>query len=232
MKMKLNVISTGSQGNCYILSNNGECLILDAGVTVDEIIRGCDYKFSNIAGALITHEHKDHSKSENKLVAKGVNVFAPYHEENPELVKKLGSFIVQAFELPHNDTKNYGFYIKTDKEKLLYLTDFEYCPYNFSNLKVNHILVECNYQERLITPELANYEHKVKGHCELNTCKTFVKTNNSNALRTVLLLHMGVLTCDSEECVDEIKKELNKTVSVDYARAGLEIILNNGECPF
>ncbi len=55
--MTLNVIGTGSNGNCYYLRNADECLILDAGIPFKQTMRGLDYKVSDISGVLITHGH-------------------------------------------------------------------------------------------------------------------------------------------------------------------------------
>lgn len=144
---------------------------------------------------------------------------------------KFGSFYITAFQLPHNDTPNYGFLIEVDGQKILYMTDFEYCKYRFTNLNVDHILIECNYQTELVNCDLPNYEHKIKGHCSLETCKKFIEVNATNSLKTVLLLHMGGETCEPEECVAEIKK-VAKNAYVDYARKGLEIELRKDLCPF
>ena len=112
------------------------------------------------------------------------------------------------------------------------MTDFEYCRYVFKKQKVNHILIECNYQQKYVDLDLPNFEHKVRGHCSLDTCKEFVKTNATDSLETVILLHMGQETCDPIECVEEIQK-VAKNAYVDYAMAGLEVELRKkGECPF
>lgn len=147
----------------------------------------------------------------------------------------MGDFVIKPFPLPHNGTINYGFYITHRKtnEKILYMMDFEYCKYNFGNLKVNHILIECNYQKDFVDRDLPQYEHKIKGHCSLDTCKEFVKANATDRLRTVLLLHMGQETLDYDYAVSEAKKVAGKAF-VDYARAGETYLLedNENKCPF
>lgn len=140
----------------------------------------------------------------------------------------FGGFIVKPFPLPHNGTINYGFYITHRKtnDKILYLTDFEYCKYNFKSLQVNHILCECNYQKELVERDLPQYEHKIKGHCSLDTCVNFIKANQTNALRTVLLLHMGTETADPDLCIAEVKRVVNDGVNVLVAHKGLDVELS------
>lgn len=57
--MFMQVVSTGSKtGNCYaLIADNGEILLLDFGCDSKTILRGIDYKISNVAGAILSHEH-------------------------------------------------------------------------------------------------------------------------------------------------------------------------------
>ena len=56
--MLLGVNSTGSTGNSYyIKSDNGEILLLDAGIPIADIKRGIDYEVGSVVGCLITHKH-------------------------------------------------------------------------------------------------------------------------------------------------------------------------------
>lgn len=57
--MFLRVISTGSQaGNCYaLISDSGQILLLDFGCYKKKILRGIDYRVSDIVGAVLSHGH-------------------------------------------------------------------------------------------------------------------------------------------------------------------------------
>ena len=219
--LNLKIISTGSKGNCYLLSTENETLVLDCGVPIKDIKKALDFNISRICGVLCSHGHQDHCKSEPDFLDMGIQVFKPYDERIAcSLSTKCGPFMVQAFKLPHNGNPNYGFLITVEGQKILYMTDFEYCQYTFKNQKINHILIECNYQSKYVDRDLPNYEHKIRGHCELETCKGFVETNKSDSLRTVVLLHMGADTCEPAECVEEMRKIVGPNVNVDYARKG------------
>ena len=177
----------------------------------------------------------DHSKSVADIKKMGIPVWQPYldgFDINSVQKRGYGSFKIMSFKLPHNGTDNFGFLIECDGQKILYMTDFEYCPYVFAKQKVNHILIECNYQQELVDRDLPNYEHKIRGHCSLDTCKEFIKVNATDSLQTVILCHLGQETTEPEECVAEVQK-IVPGANVDYARAGLEIELRKkGECPF
>ncbi len=215
--MFVRCIGTGSKGNSYALyDNDRKILLLDLGLPRKDILKAIDYRVSDVVGCLVTHSHLDHSKSVKDFEDMGISVFKAYEHKENVLNRWFGDFQVSSFDLPHNGTENRGFFIRTlDNQKILYMTDFEYCRYNFINQKVNHILIECNYQQELVSRDLPNFEHKVRGHCSLDTCKNFIAANKTNALRTVILCHMGIETAIAEECVAEVQKVVgNANVSV------------------
>ena len=215
-----------------LLKCDNEILILDCGIPIKDIKIGLNFDISKVVGCVVTHSHSDHNKSINDLRNMGIPVFARYEHLDISDRVVFGNFKIISFKLPHNDTDNYGFYIKVSEQKILYLTDFEYCKFNFKSLNPNHIFVECNYQNELVTRNLPNYEHKIRGHCSLKTCTDFVKENATNELKTVLLLHMGTETTIPEQCITEVKQVVNPNVYVDYAYKNLVVELNTDECPF
>lgn len=156
----------------------------------------------------------------------GIKVWKPYHESNLTDCMKFCSFSVQCFPLPHNGVANFGFYINADRQKILYMTDYEYCKFNFKSLSVNHIICECNYQKELVERDLPNYEHKIRGHCSLETCKSFIQCNKTPSLRTVILCHMGQETTIAEECLSEVQKVVGEGVKCVCAAAGETVELS------
>lgn len=219
--MILKCLGSSSSGNCYLLDSGNEVLVLDCGLPIKQIKKGLNWDISRIAGVLCTHEHLDHSKSVKDFENMGIPVFKPYEIKTNTQNRWLGSFQITTFDLPHNGTENRGFFIRTlENERILYLTDFEYCRYRFTEQKVNHILVECNYQKELVERDLPNYEHKIRGHCSLETCKSFIAANKTNALRTVILCHMGTETTIVEECLAEVQKVAGEGVKCVCAAAG------------
>lgn len=178
----------------------------------------------------------DHAKSVKDFEDMGIRVWQPYkYEIEMERIQRryFGGFMVKNFPVPHDDEKCCGFLIECPNgQKVLYATDFEYIKYNFQKIGIDHIIIECNYQQEYVNRDLPNFEHKIKGHCSLDTCKKFIEVNATDRLKTVLLVHMGVETCNAEECVGEIKKVVKSCVFVDYARKGFETILRDNICPF
>lgn len=225
--MFVRCIGTGSSGNCYALyDNGGKILLLDLGLARKQILRGIDFNVSDVVGSVVSHGHGDHARSVKDFENMGIEVWEPYHETNLTDRMKFGCFSVQCFPLPHNGTANFGFYINANGQKILYLTDYEYCRFNFKSLQVNHIICECNYQQELVSRDLVNYEHKIRGHASLETCKSFIAANKTNALRTVILCHMGVETTIAEECLAEVQNVCGEGVKCVCAAAGESVELS------
>ena len=231
--MILCCVGSGSSGNCYILTCGNEKLILDCGLPIKAIKKGLDFDLQGIQGVLVTHSHGDHSLSADDFKKMGFDVWQPYLDENKMQRRYFGGFMVRSFDVPHDNEPCVGYLIECPNgERLLYVTDCEYIKYSFKKMSLHHILIECNYQQELVDRDLPNYEHKIRGHCSLDTCKEFIKVNATDSLQTVILCHLGQETTEPEECVADIQKVANKA-NVCVAERCLEVELRNkNECPF
>ena len=242
--MLLKIISTGSQaGNCYaLIADNGEILLLDFGCEANKILRGIDYKVSDVCGTLLTHMHGDHAKEYRWLFQNGIPIYTndetAEHFEiisgekmigKPEKIPfEVGSYRVTPFYLPHDNTPNFGFLIDfpDDSGRLLYATDFEYLPYTFKSLKINYFLLECNHQADLVDRSEAKYEHSLRGHSELETVKEIVRVNKTPDMRNVILCHLSDGWSDPDRMKQEIQEVAGKWVNVAVAHAGDEYVLS------
>lgn len=189
--MILKTLKTGSDGNCYaIKADNGEILLLDAGIPLDEIKKGIGFDVGHLEGCIVSHEHKDHSLSVSKLRKMGVPMLLPYRLEAKRLRTMIGSYIIESFPVPHNGVENRAFIITIDGEKILYATDFEFIPYDLSNQGINVMLIELNYLMEMVSDDNNHIQHLCRGHAEAKTTLEFVKLN-SRKLHTVLFCHMS-----------------------------------------
>lgn len=216
--LTLKCVAQGSSGNCWIADYNGELLIIDAGVSIKTIKKGIDYNLVAVQGVLISHFHKDHSMAVEDLRKCGLSVFTPFTVD--QKVKTFGHYRVQTFPVPHGNCDCYGFYIKVGEHRLIYATDLEYLPFTFKKQELTDIIIECNYQDEYVDREAENAEHKIIDHCELKTTVGIVEANVTDSLHNVIITHLGIGTCDGNECVAEIKKVVPDSVNVDYAQAG------------
>ena len=227
--LNLKILSSGSSGNCYLLSTETETLILDCGIPIMEIKKGLDFDLSKVVGCVVTHSHKDHSQSVEDLKKLGIPVWQPYLDDEKIQRRYFGGFMVRSFDVPHDNEDCCGFLIDFDGERLLYVTDFEYIKYSFKKQRIQHLLIECNYQNKYVEKSASNREHVLRGHAELQTTLGVVK-DNADSLKNVILCHISNGNGNPYEMVKEVKKCV-KNANVDFAEKGKEFSLTD-ECPF
>lgn len=237
--MIMRCAGSGSKGNTYIIGDDDGVIILDVGINFSKEIKPLlDFNIGIIKAVLVTHEHGDHAKYIKDYLKAGINVYMPealknnFKEYNAKVVKglrktRIGSnFVVTPFNLPHDGTENLGYLIENEKlGKLLYLTDFEYCKFNFKSLNVEHILIETNYDKKFITGNKANYEHVLRGHASLETSIEFLKNNCTENIRNVILLHLSDTNSNESYFLEEVKKVVDCNVQV--AKKGLYVNLES-----
>lgn len=226
--MKLTVLGSSSSGNCYLLHNDTEALIIEAGVPFKDVKVALGFNVRKIVGVVVSHEHGDHSKYIAEYERACVSVLKPYEIEDYLLNFKYGSYSVKPFPLVH-DVPCFGFYIShPDIGNMIYASDTEYIKYRFKNL--NHILAEANYSDDLIDNESVNREHVLRGHMSLQTAMDFISTNDNPALRNVVLLHLSDKNSDSAQFLQKTKETVKYGADCYIAEKGLEVDLNL--CPF
>jgi len=246
--MELTIISTGSQGNAYILSNGDEVLLIECGVNIKEINKALNFNYKNIVGCLVTHEHMDHAKSIAEVMKIGVNVYASpgtlkarYADENHKakaVVAKqtfqIGNFKVLAFDVKHDAAEPLGFLIShPDCGKVLFLTDTYYCKYTFPGL--NNIIIEANYSAEIINRKFGVDSGKeflrnriLKSHFSLANCKDMLSANDLTKVNNIVLIHLSDSNSDEKQFQKEVSELTGKNVTV--ASNGMKI--NFGKTPF
>ena len=65
--MILKVLGSSSAGNCYLLDNGKEALVIECGMPFLEVQKAVGFGIKRIVGAIITHEHGDHARHIGKL---------------------------------------------------------------------------------------------------------------------------------------------------------------------
>lgn len=149
----------------------------------------------------------------------------------PERIpKRIGSWTVVPFYIPHTtrdkDTgalipcPNFGYLIQSGDEKLLYMTDWEYCSYIFKRQRINYMVLECNHMDNLMDSSSANYIHALKGHSSLSVVKSFAEVNKTPDLRNIILCHLSSENADPDRMKREVQEVVGKWVTVDVAEKG------------
>lgn len=58
--MELKILGSSSAGNCYLLDNGKETLMIECGVSFRKVLEGMNFDVGRIAGCIVSHEHGDH----------------------------------------------------------------------------------------------------------------------------------------------------------------------------
>lgn len=230
----IKVIATGSKGNAYVLQAGGEILLLELGIKFKDIKKALNFNLSNVVGALITHEHKDHSVGVNEAIKSGIDVYMSkgtkeeigiesyrINEIKSQKSFKLGGFTILPFDTQHDVKEPLGFLIYHPVVgKVLFATDTFYLKYVFKD--VDHILIECNYSESILT-DLEPYRARLlKSHMSLETLKDTLKTWDLKGTKDITLIHISEGNGEPEYFREEIEKSTGIRTMV--AVPGLEVM--------
>lgn len=248
--MELKILGSSSSGNCYVLDNGKEALILEAGVAYSEVMKSLDFNISRVAGCLISHEHGDHCKEVGKFLDARIPVFASIgtieHCKQMQgrltkaqviedgIVYEIGNFKVQAFDVQHDCAEPFGFLIHHNETGMvLFATDTYYLAYTFKGL--NNILIECNYRLDILEENIAKglipeqlRARTMESHMSYETCKETLLANDLKAVNNIVLIHLSSGNSNAKEFQQGIKEATGKSVHI--ASKGMK--LNFGKTPF
>lgn len=241
--MKLKVISTGSIGNAYILSNGDEALLIEAGVNIKEIKQALNFDYSKVAGCIVSHSHGDHAKSIKEVMALGIETFASMEtlvatktfvnhnaiELRDKKTHHIGGFKVMPFNVKH-DVPCMGFLIEhKDCGRVLFLTDTYYCKYTFPML--NNIIIEANYSKKIIDKKYGADSDKeflrnriLRSHFSLENCKDMLSANDLSGVNNIVLIHLSDTNSNEKQFVQEVFDLTSKNVCAAYN--GMEMDFN------
>lgn len=240
--MELTVIGSGSTGNCYVLQNEGEAIVIEAGCPLRDVLPAIGHDVRKVSCCLVSHEHGDHAGHVKEMLgycipvrmSAGTACLAGLENKSPFLricrageVFQEGRFKVLPFATEHDAEEPLGFLIShPETGVILFATDTYYLRNTFSGL--NHIMIECNYIENVLRgrmdggelPEVvAKRAHR--SHMELETCVTTLKANDLSAVTDILLIHISRGNGDPEAMVRRITRATG--IPAYAARAGLRM---------
>ena len=235
--MKLTCLGSSSLGNCYLVHNETECLIIEAGINFSEVKKVLDFDLSTVKGCVSTHSHGDHSKFIDQYAKAGIKVYAdksvfenrPHHHNYVTIQEmktfKVGNFRIMPVPLTH-DVPCLGFYIShPETGNFCFITDTLEVPYQFKDM--NHVLVECNYDTDIIDTNDTHYflrNRVITSHLSFEQCNNFLASNDLSSVHNIVLLHTSDFNSDVAMFKSKIEAEYQKDVYI--AQKGLEIDFN------
>lgn len=238
--MKLEIIGSSSSGNCYVLQNDHEAIIIELGCKIQAVKKAVNWNLGKVKCAIVSHSHNDHAAFAKDAAAAGILVMASEETLNEKSLYgepftlpisagvryKCGGFFIQPFNV-HHDVLCYGYIIYHEEMgKMLFVTDTVSMGYTINGL--NHILIEANYSDEIVDRNIEsgklNYvlrSRLLNSHMELQSTKLVLSRQNLSEVQNIVLIHLSSGNSDPDMFKQEIINCTGKCVHI--AKPGLEI---------
>ena len=239
---EIRIVNSGSSSNGYIVKSGNQILVLELGCKLSDYTGFLADEFCDVVGCLCSHKHSDHMNpsTAKEFVRRGIPVFA--HEEvikeadlngfSPLLShfqNKVGGFVIQTFEAPHN-VPNYGFLIQTPtNERILFVTDTTGVNLRFRD--IGFIMVEANHDDDTLLDNLSNHDVSMshpEWHLGLDDCAEFCKQNLSASTKQIILIHLSHTNVNEAHAIATVKECCNFD-NVAVAHKGDKFKIENDE---
>lgn len=242
--MVLKVLGSSSHGNCYILENDNEALILEAGINFSEVKRALGFNVAKVVGCLITHEHNDHAAHVSEVLKAAIPAYTSAGTAQNLTVKgdrkpqictagsllQLGGFRVIPFATKHDSAEPLGFFIDhAETGRVLFATDTYYLPCTFAGL--NNVLIEANYDGDILERNIAEgripaivRNRTIQSHFSLRHCIEALQANDISAVNNIVLIHLSDGNSNAPAFVETVREATGKSIHV--AEPGLVLPFN------
>lgn len=188
---RINVLASGSTGNCAVVSDGTTSVLIDTGIPAAKISM-----LKDVAAILLTHEHGDHAKFANAISERyekplyGLfdtlsNIHAPERlliPVEPNKAVRIGNLKVVPFLLNH-DVPCCGYYMLNEyNESLAWISDTSEID---AEITADIYCIECNYDEETLDERGQNGDIPVNvygrlisdwGHMSIQRAAEYIKT--------------------------------------------------------
>ena len=205
--MRLDVLATGSTGNCTAVRADGLFLI-DCGKQTTWICQQLKYELPD--AILLTHEHSDHSRAVTNFLKRGVDIFTTQstadaldlHRHNLNIIKAGDSFNVcgvnvEVLPSVHDAAEPVNFILSDVTDRVLYVTDTNKPPDVTGTF--TKIFIEANYSvTRLLTSDINERQrHRIlTSHLSFEQARRFLREHPCGEIH---LLHTSKRHGDCDE---------------------------------
>lgn len=227
-------LASSSEGNAYLLSDGMTQILLECGLSHKKLQQACGFKLTGLHAVLVSHEHKDHCKCVEKLLASAIPVYLSQgtaraldlKEELLDLATEMvageqftvGTMIIKPFSTFHDAQEPMGFVIQStvDWDVFAFATDTVNLPYNFPG--VNILAVEANFQTSILDrcermPEKTR--HRISNtHMEIDKLCACLQRMDLSKCREIHLLHLSSATSHEGQFVYKIQRSVPGWVNV------------------
>lgn len=215
--MEVHILASGSDGNCTIIENDGEAIMIDAGISYRRIESLMDREGVDkdmLKAILITHEHTDHvsgaGATARKLDIPIVANEATFNASNLGSVQHwvyksnscidIGQFHVTPLATCHNAVEPNCYFTEVDNDKkVLVATDTGKFSFQIEYAlgMADVAVIEANYDQKMLVngpypPSLKSLIGSERGHMNnVDTALSIRRTMKENPNRKIFLAHLS-----------------------------------------
>lgn len=227
--MKFESLASSSHGNAYIVSDRDTRILLECGVSHKQLQKLSSFSLSDIKACLVSHEHKDHAKSVDELIKRGMEVYMSYgtaqalENDSVTLIEHMeqfnvGSLDIVPFTTFHDAAEPLGFLIKSrvDGDVLAFATDTVNLRYKFPGLNI--LAIEANYDREILDrceklPE--KVRHRItNSHMEIETLCDYLRSLDLSECREIHLLHLSDAMSNEGDFMRKVLWSIPKGIEV------------------
>jgi len=225
--MEIKVIASSSSGNAYLVKEGQTEILIECGIQFKKLQQALDFRVSSLAGCLVSHSHKDHSRSVPDLLKIGCPVYmtaetgselgiplSHHYFVVPGLWSRVGDFMVMPLGMKH-DVPCVGFYIIAPSgESLLFATDTAEVLHRPE--RVDYLMLECNYEKNLLQADVgfAAKDRVMVTHMSLDGVIRYLQKANYEHVREVIIMHLSSAHSDEAMFKRRIEEAIGRPVTV------------------
>ena len=237
----IDVLATGSKGNCYLLTSGTIRILLDCGLPYKKTLELSDFKLPT--AVLVTHEHKDHATAAEDFIKHGVDVYmtpgteracsfgskyayriAPLFASNKFFIRDGEDEIgVVPFNCKHDAAYPVNFALDDEDDNVLYITDtgnvdLENCSWlSGRRTKFTKILIETNFSEEDLRAGSIDFRQKQRifeNHLSIEKALKFLEETDLSECKEIYLIHISERHGDGERFKSQVQKIVGENVKV------------------
>ena len=231
--MKFEALASSSSGNAYIVTDRDTRILLECGVSHKQLQKLSGFSLSEFQACLVSHEHKDHAKSVEELISRGMPVYMSHgtaealETDAVTLTEHMeqfnvGSFDIVPFTTFHDAKEPLGFLIKSrvDGDVLAFATDTVNLRYKFPGLNI--LAIEANYDKAILErcekmPEKVRYRIS-NSHMEIDTLCDYLRSLDLSQCREIHLLHLSDATSHEDHFINKVARAVPKGIEITACR--------------
>lgn len=179
--MKINILASGSSGNCIALTSNSQTILIDAGIAktkIEKRLLDVGIRPDTIVAIFITHAHRDHTKGLPLANKFKIPVYASegewklidlVDEELRNIIEPWGTvnfedkFYIESFATHHDSYESLGYAIQ-DYERIKCSICLDTGHVDDAMIDVmafsQYYIIESNHEPRMV--EVSQYPNSVK----------------------------------------------------------------------